>query len=34
VKYDPARQVLTWDDQSLQADTLMLGAGNAVLRVR
>jgi hypothetical protein len=34
VKYYPSRQVLAWDDQSLQVETLMLAEGNAVLRVR
>jgi hypothetical protein len=32
--YDSARQVLTWDDQSLQADALILAGSNAMLRVR
>jgi hypothetical protein len=34
VKYEPSRQVLTWDDQSLQVEPLMLIDRNAVLRVR
>jgi len=33
-RYDAARQVLTWDDQALQADALILAGENAVLRVR
>ena len=34
VKHDPSRQVLAWDDQSLQVELLMLAKGSAVFTVR